>query len=277
MTRTGKIALLPRPLRDELNRRLAQTAPGRVLVAWLNSLPEVQSLLESRFRSEPINEQNLSNWRRGGFTEWRHREDFLAGLRDIAEDAASLEATVGSLTDHAARLLALHFSRFLCPAETVRGQELTAPGLSGPQIKLLCEMTRAISSLRRGDQAAARLQLPQHRSRSPNPDPASTPAPAPAPIPSKETANTVAESFTLPPAIKPSQAQSSLSNSAVPESAPEFSAGPGPAIHGAATFLSPLAPARSATLFVPSRPLFIQAPPISPLIDDQPVPVPGKS
>src|SRR4051794_10430203 len=38
MNRTGKIARLPRSLRDELNRRLEHNIPGRTLVAWLNSL-----------------------------------------------------------------------------------------------------------------------------------------------------------------------------------------------------------------------------------------------
>jgi hypothetical protein len=38
MTRTGKIARLPRELRDELNRRLREGEPGIRLVEWLNSL-----------------------------------------------------------------------------------------------------------------------------------------------------------------------------------------------------------------------------------------------
>ena len=41
MTRNGKIARLPRALRDELNRRLDDGEPGNRLVEWLNAQPEV--------------------------------------------------------------------------------------------------------------------------------------------------------------------------------------------------------------------------------------------
>lgn len=39
MTRTGKIAWLPRTIREQLNRRLEDGEPGSDLVAWLNALP----------------------------------------------------------------------------------------------------------------------------------------------------------------------------------------------------------------------------------------------
>ena len=45
MTRTGKIARLPRQVRDELNRRLRDGQKGSQLAAWLNALPKVLSIL----------------------------------------------------------------------------------------------------------------------------------------------------------------------------------------------------------------------------------------
>ena len=39
MLRQGKIARLPRPLRNELNRRLADNEDGGVLLNWLNAAP----------------------------------------------------------------------------------------------------------------------------------------------------------------------------------------------------------------------------------------------
>ena len=45
ITRNGKIARLPRAIRDELNCRLADGEIGGRLVDWLNGLPEVQKIL----------------------------------------------------------------------------------------------------------------------------------------------------------------------------------------------------------------------------------------
>jgi hypothetical protein len=42
MTRKGKIARLPRHVRDELNHRLDDGESSTHLVIWLNSLEEVQ-------------------------------------------------------------------------------------------------------------------------------------------------------------------------------------------------------------------------------------------
>jgi hypothetical protein len=42
-----------------------------VLVSWLNSLPEVQTVLAAEFAGgKPIREQNLSQWRKRGFKQW---------------------------------------------------------------------------------------------------------------------------------------------------------------------------------------------------------------
>jgi len=66
-TRTGKIARLPRKIREQLNRRLENGEPGNRLVEWLNSLPEVQKVLAADFDGEPVSEPNLSRWRQGGY------------------------------------------------------------------------------------------------------------------------------------------------------------------------------------------------------------------
>src|ERR1700679_667843 len=58
--RNGKIANLPNGIREQLNLRLLEGEAGRELVAWLNALPEVQSVLDSRFDGSPILEVNLT-------------------------------------------------------------------------------------------------------------------------------------------------------------------------------------------------------------------------
>ena len=54
MTRNGKIARLPAALREELNQRLPDGEQGQPWVEWLNSLPQVQSVLRAKFQGIPI-------------------------------------------------------------------------------------------------------------------------------------------------------------------------------------------------------------------------------
>ena len=61
--RTGKIARLPCPVREELNKRLESAEPGGEVLAWLNGLPEVRAILGTEFGGSPITKQNLSHWR----------------------------------------------------------------------------------------------------------------------------------------------------------------------------------------------------------------------
>jgi len=70
MSRNGKIARLPAAIREELNQRLLDGEKGKLLVEWLNSLPQVQSVLKAKFQAIPISEHNLSQWKTGGYTAW---------------------------------------------------------------------------------------------------------------------------------------------------------------------------------------------------------------
>ncbi|HSY17536.1 MAG TPA: hypothetical protein VK815_04340 [Candidatus Acidoferrales bacterium] len=81
---TGKISRLPREIREQLNRRLDDGVPGNRLVAWLNELPAVRALLAAEFGGAAINEQNLSNWKQGGFRDWRMQEDARAFVQSPA-------------------------------------------------------------------------------------------------------------------------------------------------------------------------------------------------
>src|SRR5579863_2470038 len=67
--RKGKIAHLPRNLRDELSQRIDNGTPGPQLLAWLNADPEVQAILAQYFGGRPITKQNLSEWRNGGYQD----------------------------------------------------------------------------------------------------------------------------------------------------------------------------------------------------------------
>src|SRR5437868_4261034 len=91
VTRHGKIARLPSDVREELNRRLYNGALGPELLAWLNQLPAVKEVLARFFDDAPVNPQNLSDWRHGGYEDWlRHQERELR-IQRITEEGIHLE------------------------------------------------------------------------------------------------------------------------------------------------------------------------------------------
>ena len=69
-TPNGKISRLPAHLREEINLRLFNGQIGRQIVAWLNSLPEVQATMAEFFNGRPIDEGNLSEWRKRSYEVW---------------------------------------------------------------------------------------------------------------------------------------------------------------------------------------------------------------
>ena len=75
----GKISRLPESIREEINRRLYDGHTGRQVAKRLNTLPEVQELLTSKFQRlkvKKIREQNVSAWRQSAYAEWlRAREE----------------------------------------------------------------------------------------------------------------------------------------------------------------------------------------------------------
>lgn len=83
MSRIGKIARLPEDVRLELNRRIMDGESGPRLLAWLHSLPAARDILTQKFGGRPINLQNLSAWRTGGYREWHFRREILQAGIDL--------------------------------------------------------------------------------------------------------------------------------------------------------------------------------------------------
>lgn len=154
MTRTGKIARLPRALRDELNRRLADGEPGIRLVAWLNGLEPVRQILAQEFGGREISVQNLSEWKQGGFRDWLTRQESLNCARELAGDAAELtSAAGGSLADHLAVVLSARY------AALVSGWNGELNEAFRRELRALRSLCQDIVELRRGDHFAERLRL----------------------------------------------------------------------------------------------------------------------
>ena len=92
ITRNGKIARLPKVVREELNRRLSDGEPGKELVTWLNDLPEVQRIVTTEFGRRAVREQNLSEWKQGGYEEWLRQQEALELVRNLSAETDDLKA-----------------------------------------------------------------------------------------------------------------------------------------------------------------------------------------
>jgi hypothetical protein len=80
---TGKIGHLPYEIRCQIGSAIHNGIPGARLVAWLNSLPEVQAILREDFGGRLINQQNFSKWKVHGYPDWLQEQVFARVTRDI--------------------------------------------------------------------------------------------------------------------------------------------------------------------------------------------------
>ncbi len=154
MTRTGKIARLPHAVREELNRRLRDGEPGGPLLEWLNAHEEVLEVLQDHFNEQPINKQNLSDWRLGGHRDWLRHQETRDLMRQLAEQGDELlEETRGeAVSDRLAPVLAAELVR---TAQAVL-DEVTEPTERWRRVR---ELLHELAGLRKDDHRAARLKL----------------------------------------------------------------------------------------------------------------------
>jgi len=156
--RTGKIARLPRHLRLQLNRRLADGECGRALLAWLNALPEVRSILQRDFDSREINEPNLTDWKQGGYREWLTQLEIVEQISDFAANAGELDrAAHGCISDQIATMLAARYAAIFAGWDGENVEELQR------KIGALRNLCRDVAELRRGDHKVARIRIEQAR------------------------------------------------------------------------------------------------------------------
>jgi hypothetical protein len=151
LSRRGKIARLPKAVRDLLNRRLQDGESAGPILHWLNALPEVKTVLAAEFNGQPIRPQNLSEWRQGGYRDWEAQQEALELAERLTEDSAELQ-TEGRppLTDTLALWLAARYA-------VVTRHVSQAEGPAG--WRALRELCADIVELRRGDHSAERLRL----------------------------------------------------------------------------------------------------------------------
>jgi hypothetical protein len=101
MTRRGKIARLPADIRDQINSRLQDGEEGKSILAWLNSLPEVQIILADLFHGRPVNHANFSDWKLGGYRDWLLRQNALEFARNLQDKKSLQDQDKGQTSDAA--------------------------------------------------------------------------------------------------------------------------------------------------------------------------------
>ena len=165
MSRFGKIARLPLDVREQLNRRLQDGEIGKDVVVWLNSVPEVQAVLKAEFGDRPVNEPNLSDWRTGGYEDWRVHQDTMQQVNELVANAKELTGASNTpLSELLATCLAARYAVELSRLTTKTPREGTRPtgeaeGNGGCDLDVLRKLCRDVLALRRLDLAAQRLRI----------------------------------------------------------------------------------------------------------------------
>lgn len=157
LTHNGKIGRLPKAIQAQLNRRLENGEKGWRLVEWLNSLPEVQAVVAAGFGGKVIREQNLSEWRKTGYTNWLRQQEALDMARQLAAETGELQPDGAQpLTDQMAVWVTVRYLVAIRKlAETSGEVEI--------DLKVLRGLCQDVVALRRGDHSGARLKLERER------------------------------------------------------------------------------------------------------------------
>jgi hypothetical protein len=161
-TRTGKIARRPHALRDEVNRRLLDGQTSRVILGWLNKEPEAVTIWERDFEGVPASAQNLSEWKLGGWKEWRDRKERVENLKTLSSFASELAKAGGSIADGAASILSGQILEALEQAGNLAVTGGSDDAEKDPNDGL-AKMAAAIASLQKATVSRGKLELDKKR------------------------------------------------------------------------------------------------------------------
>jgi hypothetical protein len=156
-SRTGKIARLPKKIRDQLNRRLQDGCASPQLLEWLNALPSVRRGLREYFIGQPITEQNLSQWRKGGYLDWLRHQETQSQTRWMIERSDDVDVMKNGqyLCERLARILTAELAQHI--------HELDSISSRGERWKQFREISAELSRLRYGTHYARAMNLSWER------------------------------------------------------------------------------------------------------------------
>lgn len=148
--RRGKFAQLPRHIRETINRMLDDGRTGREVLEWANAQPEVIAMVAEKFGGEPLSDNNLSQWFKGGFLDWRREQEQVEKTAALAELSMRIaKESGGSIAEGA---VAIAGGKVLAALESADGEGLL-------------DLITGVANLRGKEIDAAKLELAKHRSR----------------------------------------------------------------------------------------------------------------
>ena len=169
MTRKGKIARLPNDIREQINSRLRDGEEGKSILTWLNSLPEVQTILAELFHGRPVNHANFSEWKLGGYRDWLLRQNALEFARNLQDKGQTSDAALDRWVaiQYAAATKALVTEELDPKTKWVRLRELCADFTLLRRAQLTAERIAHTDYWLNRKEIKARDEAPKHRPRSP--------------------------------------------------------------------------------------------------------------
>jgi hypothetical protein len=162
MTRKGKIARLPHALRTEVNTRLHNGQTGPVILKWLNSQPAAKKVWAEHFAGVAASEQNLSEWRTGGYREWLSRQERTEHLKTLSQFARDAANAGGNLADGAAAIIGGHILEALETAGNIAITGGSDDANKDPAAGL-AKMAAAVATLQNSANAREKLALDKKR------------------------------------------------------------------------------------------------------------------
>lgn len=147
----GKIGRMPYELRREICERIRDGATASSICEWLNARSDAQAVLQ-QLGLGPVNCQNITEWRQGGYRDWlkgEERTEHMRRLTDLSESI--LGQTGGDPTAVGSRILAGRLLDVLAAADA-------ADDGAG-----VAELAKTVATLRGGDLLADRLRIDRDR------------------------------------------------------------------------------------------------------------------
>lgn len=147
--RQGKIARLPRVIREVVNHRLADGQTAAEILAWLNAQPKVREVMAKFFDGAEISPQNLSEWRGGGYLDWCEIQEQEENIRRLSEMSFQLAQAGG--TDLSAGAVAIVAGKIYDGLKLVTGVDIEADPdadeSTGPKVNL-SDLADAVAKIR---------------------------------------------------------------------------------------------------------------------------------
>lgn len=157
-SRTGKIARLPYAIREQVNLRLQNGEKGISILHWLNSLPDVCSLLQTHFAGRPISPSNLTEWKQGGYRDWIVAQQTFELAADLFHEQALVQPgnPDADFTPKLAHCAAIHYA-------AAANQLLSPDADAQSRFEIVHQLIGDISRLRRSEIHDQRLDLDDQR------------------------------------------------------------------------------------------------------------------